>query len=82
MEKSEEIFKIKVNYGASDKPILVQPEQTTDGVPIYHCYCDGISIGELRQEASGEWVQLWGDLSAHSLQQVGEAIASHLASTR
>lgn len=79
MKESAEIFKIKVDDKLSDKPLLIQPEQTTDGIPIYHCYQDGISFCELRQEASGEWVQLWGDLPYDAVQQIGTAIAHHVA---
>ncbi|WP_353128873.1 hypothetical protein [Parapedobacter pyrenivorans] len=84
MKTSEGIFEVTLGAGTGSlrKQLLVRPEQTTDGVPIYHCFFEGSSISQLRQEASGEWVQLWGDLSVYSIQQVGKAIADHLASTR
>ncbi len=80
MEQSEEItFEVIMESGPLKKRVLVRSEQTTDGVPIYHCYLEGASISQLRQETSGEWTQLWGDLPADSVHQVGEAIANHLA---
>lgn len=82
MKTAEGIFEISMGTGPLRKQLLVRPEQTTDGVSIYHCFLDGSSISQLRQKTYGEWTQLWGDLSASAVQQVGEAIANHLASTR
>ena len=79
MKESGEIFEVIMGSGPLKKQLLVRQEETTDGVPIYHCYLEGASISQLRQETSGEWTQLWGDLSTNSVHQVGEAIASHLA---
>jgi len=77
MEKSDEVFKIRVKE-ASDKYLLIRPEETTDGVPVYHCYSEGISICQLRREPSGEWTQLWGGLSADSVGRIGGAIVDHM----
>ncbi|WP_353195693.1 hypothetical protein [Parapedobacter defluvii] len=77
MEKSEETFEVNLTGRRMDKPILVRPEQTTDGIPVYHCFLEGASISQLRQEPSGEWVQIWGDFSPQVIQQLGEAISRH-----
>ncbi|WP_262245491.1 hypothetical protein [Parapedobacter soli] len=77
MESTENIFEIEVNDGQLVKTLHVRPEQTTDGISIYHCYsADGALVCELRQETSGEWVQLWGSFPADSVEQMGNAIAS------
>ena len=76
MKKSDEVFEIKVNEGSSVEQLVIRPEQTTDGVPIYYCYsASGTSLSEVRQEASGEWVQLWGSLPDESVERIGAAIA-------
>lgn len=79
MEQSERTFEITENDGLLDGPLLIRPKQTTDGIPIYHCYRDGVPVSELRQETSGEWVQLWGDLPTDAVAQVGAAIARQTA---
>jgi len=78
MEKSEETFEIHLEGRLMDKPVLVRPEQTTDGIPIYHCFLEGTSISQLRQEPSGEWVQIWGDFSPEMVCQIGGSILDHV----
>ncbi|MFC7522490.1 hypothetical protein ACFQRK_00930 [Parapedobacter sp. GCM10030251] len=77
MEKSEDTFEIILPGRLTDRPVLVRPEQTTDGIPIYHCFLDGTSISQLRQEPSGEWVQIWGNFSPEIVQQLGARIIQH-----
>ncbi|SEL28834.1 hypothetical protein SAMN05421740_104155 [Parapedobacter koreensis] len=78
MEKSDELFEVRLADGQfGDRPLTIRPEQTTDGVPIYHCYTKETSISQLRQETSGEWTQLWGDLQPDTVQRLGEAIAHY-----
>lgn len=74
MEQSGDTFEITLAGRLLDKPVLVRPEQTTDGVPIYHCFLDGTSISQLRQEPSGEWIQIWGNFSPEIVQQLGASI--------
>lgn len=77
MEKSEAIFEVNLTGRLMNKPVLVRPEQTTDGISVYHCFLDGTSVSQLRQEPSGEWIQIWGDFSPAIVQQLGESIAQH-----
>ena len=77
MEKSEDTFEITLTSRQMDKPVLVRPEQTTDGIPVYHCFLEGRSISQLRQEPSGEWTQIWGDFSPEVVQQLGNSIMQH-----
>ncbi len=77
MEKSEDTFEITLMGRLMDKPIIVRPKQTTDGVPVYHCFLEGKSISQLRQEPSGEWIQIWGDFSPEIVQQLGDSIIQH-----
>ncbi|MFC3199035.1 hypothetical protein ACFOET_15530 [Parapedobacter deserti] len=77
MEKSDEIFEVNLDGQFMGRSLTVKPEQTTDGVPIYHCYLDGTSISQLRLETSGEWTQVWGDLPEHTVQRIGEVIAAN-----
>lgn len=80
MEKTEGVFEIAINEDAAVKRFVVRQEHTTDGVPIYHCYSqDGILVCELRQDISGEWEQLWGDLPDDLVARIGGAIAHHVA---
>ena len=81
MEKSEGAFEIAVNEGPDAKRLVIRPEDTTDGVPVYHCYpANGsASIGQVRQEPTGEWVLIWGDLPRDTVNQIGAAIAHHMA---
>jgi len=79
LKKSEDAFEIEVADDQLAK-LVIRPQHTTDGIPVYHCHLqDGTSVGELRQEPAGEWVQLWGDLRADSVERIGEAIARHMA---
>lgn len=81
MEKSEETFEITLTEGQESKRLVIRPEDTTDGVPVYHCYrseATGSAIGQLRQEPTGEWVQIWGDLPQDSVKQIGNAITRAL----
>ncbi|MGK6351472.1 hypothetical protein [Parapedobacter sp. DT-150] len=78
MEKSGEVFEISIDGYFMEKPLLIQPEQTTDGVPIYHCYLEGTSVSQLRREPSGDWTQLWGDLPRDTVQRLGDAIANRM----
>lgn len=79
MEKSEDTFEVSLTGPLQDKPILVQPMQTTDGIPVYHCFLDGRSISQLRREPTGEWVQIWGNFSQKVVQQLGDSIVQHTA---
>ena len=77
METSEKIFEIAIGGPFLDRPLTIEPGETTDGVAIYHCYLNGASVCQLRQEPSGEWTQVWGDLPATTVQRVGETIADY-----
>ncbi|MBK1441568.1 hypothetical protein JHJ32_16335 [Parapedobacter sp. ISTM3] len=78
MEKLDDIFEVSLaGEQFEGRQLTIRAEQTTDGVPVYHCYDEGASIAQLRQETSGEWTQLWGDLQPDTVQQLGEAIASY-----
>lgn len=75
MEKSEDLFNVTLTSGTlKDKLITVKPEETTDGVPLYHCNVGGTSVSQLRQEPSGEWIQLWGELPKETVVQLGRLI--------
>lgn len=80
MKKSEDVFEIEVTEDQRSKRLVIQPAHTTDGIPVYQCHLqDGSSICELRRETSGEWVQLWGNLSGDAVNRIGEAIARYTA---
>ncbi len=80
MEKSEDAFEIEVTDDQLAEQLVIRPQHTTDGIPIYHCHLqDGTSIGELRQEPSGEWLQVWGDLPDNTVERIGKAIAQRMA---
>lgn len=78
MQPTEQSFELLISGLFDGRTITVEPRETTDSIPIYHCYVDGKNISELRQEPAGKWVQIWGDLSAEIAQQIGEAIAKHI----
>ncbi|MEC3881669.1 hypothetical protein [Parapedobacter sp. 10938] len=80
MKKSEDVFEIEITEGSLSKRLVIRPAHTTDGIPVYQCHLqDGSSVCELRRETSGEWVQLWGNLSDDSVNRIGDAIAHHTA---
>jgi len=80
METSAGTFEIMINEGSEMKRLIIRPQDTTDGVPVYHGYStDGIIISQLRQEPTGEWIQIWGDMPPDSVVQIGKAITHHMA---
>jgi len=80
METSANTFEIVINEGSEMKRLVIRPQDTTDGVPVYDSYsADGIIISQLRQEPTGEWIQIWGDMPGDSVVQIGKAITRHMA---
>lgn len=78
MEKSADHFTITLEKGAlHGEQLLIEPVQTTDGVPIYNCLLDEKPITQLRQSPDGGWVQVWGALDKESVQVIGEALERH-----
>lgn len=78
MQPTEQSFELVISGQFDGQPLIVEPHETTDNIPVYHCYIDGKNISQLRQEPAGKWVQIWGDLSAEIAQQIGEAIAKNI----
>lgn len=78
MELSEKSFELCVNGQFGNQPLTIDPDETTDGVPLYYCYLDGRPLSQLRHEPAGEWVQIWGDLPSATVQEIGEAIADYM----
>ncbi len=78
MQNSAKLFNATITAGGfKDKSISVRAEETTDGVPLYHCDVDGESASQLRQEPSGEWIQVWGELPVEMVAQLGRLIEAH-----
>ncbi|WP_257668755.1 hypothetical protein [Parapedobacter tibetensis] len=79
MEESAKDFEIIMGEGQfiGDR-LLIEPVQTTDGIPIYNCYLEGKSISQLRQATSGEWMQLWGTLEKDTVQRIGKTIEDRI----
>lgn len=79
MEKSADHFTVVIQSGSlQGEQILVEPVQTTDGVPIYNCLLETKPITQLRQDTDGGWIQVWGTLDKETIQSIGEAIEHHL----
>lgn len=79
MEKSADHFSVVIEGGSlQDEQILVEPVQTTDGVPIYNCLLETNPVTQLRQDIGGGWIQVWGTLDKETVQSIGEAIERHL----
>lgn len=77
MEQAENFFELSIAGQFGGQPVAIEPDETTDGVPLYYCYLNGTAISQLRHEPGGKWLQIWGDLSPAAVQQVGEAIADY-----
>ncbi|TKC06140.1 hypothetical protein [Pedobacter frigoris] len=77
MKASEnEKFTVSVKTGNfKNGHIAVQQAETTDGQPYYICEVDGKEV-QLRHE--GKWEQIWGDLNAEQIDELGSVINKHL----
>jgi len=79
MEKSADHFTITLEEGTlQGEQLLIEPVQTTDGVPIYNCLLEDKPITQLRQSLDGGWIQVWGALDKESVQAIGVALERHL----
>lgn len=78
MEHAENSFELSIAGQFDGRPLAIETDETTDGISLYYCYLDGDTISQLRYEPTGEWEQIWGNLSPVAVQQVGEAIADYV----
>ena len=84
MEKSTANFEISIPLGQTTTKWLVKPKDTTDGVPVYYCMDtsnDKSTSCQIRKEPTGEWVQIWGNLSQHEIDKIGKAIEQYAESS-
>lgn len=75
LETNSPSFDIEVQ---GEKLIRVQPDETSDGVPIYKCFSGNKMITEIRQGNEGEWEQLWGELTQEDINRIATAILNYL----
>jgi len=78
MEQAEKSFELSIAGHFGDRPLTIDPDETTDSVPMYYCYLDGAAISQLRHDPVEGWVQIWGNLQDDAVQHVGEAIADYV----
>lgn len=74
MDTTHQDFYIKANIDGKEKQLKVVELQTTDGVPYYSCLIDEKEVTQIRKETYGKWEQLWGHLSAKTVNAIGEKI--------
>ena len=71
-----ETFSVTIQSGDSKNDTLsITQAETTDGQPYYICKIDHNEI-QLRKE--DKWEQIWGDLDAKQVEEIGAAIDAHL----
>lgn len=78
MEQEEKTFELRIAGQFDGLPLTIEPDETTDSVPLYYCYLNGAAISQLRHDPTEGWVQIWGDLKPGAVKQVGEAIAEYV----
>jgi hypothetical protein len=57
-----------------ERHIRVKPLETTDGISYFVCFIGEKEISQLRKEVYGKWEQLWGELNANAIANLGHAI--------
>lgn len=70
-------FEIQVDLNGKAQTLTVSPDETSDGAAYFKCKISGKDITQVREEPGGEWEQIWGDLDAEAIQQIGKAIKKH-----
>ena len=78
MEQAEKSFELSIAGQFDGRSVTIEPDETTDSVPLYYCYLNGAAISQLRHDPVEGWVQIWGDLPADAVRQVGAAIADYV----
>jgi len=71
-------FEVEIPLQEKNTSIFVETKETTDGVPYYQCSQGGQQLSEIRKEASGKWLQLWGTLTPQEIESLGKAIEARL----
>lgn len=74
LEVNNPEFEVQVNIDGTEQTVLVKPEETSDGAPYYSCLYQGKQLTEIREDAKGEWEQLWGNLVQTKVNEIGRAI--------
>jgi hypothetical protein len=67
-------FAVEVDFDGHSQTFQVKYEETSDGVPYYSCLQDGKSVTQLREDETGHWEQIWGELSPEQIDTLGALI--------
>jgi len=67
-------FDIVAYLSGEQKTINVKPDETSDGVAYFVCSTGDHELTQIRKEESGEWEQMWGELSQPEIDSIGKAI--------
>jgi len=75
LELNNPEFDIVVDIDGTSKTVKVQPDETSDGVPIYKCYSGETLLTQVRLDEEGNWEQMWGELGQEEIDAIGKVIA-------
>jgi hypothetical protein len=67
-------FEVTVAIDGVTENIKVIPEETSDGAAYYNCMMHGKQLTEIRETLTGEWEQIWGNLSPSKVNLIGKSI--------
>lgn len=70
-------FEIQVDLNKEPQTLTVSQDETSDGAAYFKCRISGKDITQVREEAGGEWEQIWGNLDPEAIKQIGKAIKKH-----
>jgi hypothetical protein len=67
-------FNIEVSLSGQPETIVVQPQETSDGVEYFICLRGEEQITQIRKEGQDKWEQMWGELSESDVDALGKEI--------
>jgi hypothetical protein len=68
-------FNIEVSLGGQQpETIIVQPQETSDGVEYFLCLRGEEQLTQIRKEGKDKWEQMWGELSESDVDTLGQEI--------
>ncbi len=67
-------FLINVEINNVDENLEIKPDETSDGIAIYHCFIAEEKVCQLRKNEQGNWEQLWGSFDEKIITAVGTEI--------
>ncbi len=78
LSTNEPEFDIMLTLDGVDEHITVIPQETSDGANYYNCKAKGQQLTQIRETTTGEWEQIWGELSPSKVNLIGKTIKAQL----